>query len=360
MHTKKHSTVVVAMSGGVDSSVSALLLHQQGYEVIGLFMRNWEDVDGSCPAVQDGEDVARVCHQIGIPYYSVNFTRAYRERVFARFLQELRNGATPNPDVLCNREIKFSLLLEKAFALGATHLATGHYARVGESGSLEKGKDLGKDQSYFLYAMPPAALSHVLFPIGHMHKTQVRQIAAEHKLATSMKPDSTGICFIGPRNFRTFLSQYIGYQTGDIVTLEGNVIGQHVGVAFYTIGQRKGLDIGGEGDPWFVIGKDVEHNRVIVAQGRDHPALYASKLSATEIAWITPPTALPCLCKAKIRYRQEDQECTIEKVEDGRMFVSFSHPQRAITPRQAIVFYEGATCMGGALIETALSHPYLT
>ncbi len=349
------STVVVGMSGGVDSSVTALLLKQQGYHVIGMFMKNWEDDQGSstsCTTVQDYEDVVRVCEQLDIPHYAVNFVQEYRDQVFAQFLEELQAGYTPNPDILCNREVKFKVFLEKALSLGADFLATGHYARIGDHSTLLKGLDLNKDQSYFLYTLNQQILNKVLFPIGTLSKTEVRQIAAQHGLATSQKKDSTGICFIGERDFRQFINNYIPYQPGNFETLNGKIIGRHTGVAFYTIGQRKGLGIGGPGEAWFVVGKDIDRNIVFIEQGEDHPALYAPSLVATEPSWVNgePPSPLPYRCKAKIRYRQTDQRCHIVEIHDGRLLVEFDEPQRAITPRQSIVFYDGDTCLGGAMI----------
>lgn len=347
-------TVVVGMSGGVDSSVSALLLKQQGFSVIGLFMKNWEEQDqnGVCEASKEFEDVARVCDQIGIPYYSVNFTKEYQESVFSYFVEEFKQGYTPNPDILCNREIKFKVLLQRAKELGGDFLATGHYCRTAQ-GQLLKGSDPGKDQSYFLYAVQSKALEKTLFPVGGMIKNQVRTIAREHGLATSEKKDSTGVCFIGERNFKEFLGRYIQFQPGNFENLKGKVVGKHDGVAFYTLGQRRGMGIGGPGDAWFVVGKDINRNVVIVDQGVFHPALYCDTLTATEATWISEEPKLPFKCRSKVRYRQPDQECVIEKIENGRLFVSFSIPQRAVTPRQSIVFYDGEICLGGAMIEAA-------
>jgi tRNA-specific 2-thiouridylase len=346
--------VIVGMSGGVDSSVSALLLKQQGHEVVGLYMKNWEESDpsGTCTSERDFDDVVKVCEQIGIPYYTVNFTQEYQTKVFAQFLAELKVGHTPNPDILCNREIKFKLLLQKALDLGADFLATGHYARIDERNRLLKGIDPGKDQSYFLYTLNQKILSQVLFPIGHLEKKEVRKIASIHNLATAKKKDSTGICFIGKRDFRPFLANYLPYQKGDFKTLDGKIIGEHVGAAFYTIGQRKGLCIGGPGDAWFVVGKDIENNIVYIEQGSGHPALYASKLLATDATWISGE--IPSRCKAKIRYRQADQPCEVT-LEKDHLTVRFDAPQRAITPRQSIVFYEGNICLGGALIHSTSS-----
>jgi tRNA-uridine 2-sulfurtransferase len=351
-------TVVVGMSGGVDSSVSALLLKKQGYHVIGMFMKNWEETDenGVCTSTADYEDVVKVCEQIGIPFYTVNFVEEYRSRVFSQFLSELEAGFTPNPDILCNREIKFKAFLDKAISMGADYLATGHYCRKSERPDLPelwKGADPNKDQSYFLYTLSSSALKKVLFPIGHLRKTEVRQIAKECGLITSEKKDSTGICFIGKRNFKEFAGRYLGYKPGKFENLKGEVIGDHDGVAFYTIGQRKGLRIGGPGEAWFVIGKDRERNVIIVEQGEDHPALYKNALTATELSWIAgqPPLPLPFSCLAKIRYRQPEQPCTIEKIAEGIATITFKQPQRAITPRQSIVFYENDRCLGGGIIQ---------
>ncbi len=342
-------TVVVGMSGGVDSSVAALLLKQQGYRVIGMFMKNWEEGE-DCPATHEFADVVRVCQQIDIPYYSVNFAQEYRRSVFSHFLEDLRAGYTPNPDILCNREIKFKVFLQKALSLGAQYLATGHYSRI-EKQQLLKARDLNKDQSYFLYTMRKSILDNVLFPLGGLEKPEVRAIARQHGLATSEKKDSTGICFIGERDFRSFLSGYIAYEPGNFEDLDGKVIGKHLGVAYYTIGQRKGLDIGGPGEAWFVVGKDMQRNVVIVVQGADHPSLYAHTLIATDATWVAEePPGPPFRCKAKVRYRQVDQACTITHLEEGRLHVHFDEPQRAITPRQSIVFYQGDICLGGAII----------
>ena len=356
-------TVVVGMSGGVDSSVTALLLKQQGYRVIGMFMKNWEEKDdnGVCQSSKEFEDVVRVCEQIDIPYYSVNFVKEYWDHVFSHFLEELKQGYTPNPDILCNREIKFKVLLEKALSLGADYLATGHYCQIGNvqgSYQLLKGADPGKDQSYFLYTLKEPILSKVLFPIGHLLKKDLRAIAKDYDLATSEKKDSTGICFIGERNFKQFLSQYIAFQPGNFETLNGKVVGKHDGVAYYTIGQRRGLGIGGAGDAWFVVGKDIPRNVVYIEQGTDHPSLYSHSLIANELSWVSeqwtiqngPPT-LPFKCLCKIRYRQEDHSCIITKIEGHRIWVDFPEPQRAVTPRQSIVFYQDNECLGGAIIE---------
>lgn len=353
-------TVVVGMSGGVDSSVTALLLKQRGYRVIGLFMKNWEETDQQdiCMASYDYEDVAKVCNQIEIPHYSVNFAKEYREKVFNQFLDELKKGDTPNPDILCNREIKFKVMLDKALELEADYLATGHYCRISNQeveASLLKGADLGKDQSYFLYTLKSEILSKVLFPIGDIPKTQVRKIAKEYGLATSEKKDSTGICFIGERNFKQFLKPYIAYSPGSFETLDGRVVGQHDGVAFYTIGQRKGMGLGGQGEPWFVVGKDIARNVVLIERGVYHPSLFCDELFASDVSWISSkgPPLLPFKCKAKVRYRQMDQDCTITSEVNGLLKVRFDRPQRAVTPKQSIVFYQNEVCLGGAMIQSA-------
>lgn len=348
-------TVVIGMSGGVDSSVSALLLKKMGYKVIGLFMKNWEEKDenGVCRSAKEYEDVVSVCEHLAIPCYAVNFVKEYQENVFSHFLEEFKKGHTPNPDILCNREIKFKVLFEKALELGADYLATGHYCQnIGNS--LVKGADPGKDQSYFLYTIKAEILSKVLFPIGHLQKQEVRQIARENGLSVAEKKDSTGICFIGKRNFKDFLSQYLAITPGNFETLGGKVVGRHDGVAYYTIGQRKGMGIGGEGDAWFVVGKDIERNVVFVEQGTQHPALFCDELTAVELSWVSgiSPT-LPLQCKAKVRYRQADQECTIVEVKEGIAYVKFPQPQRAVTPRQSVVFYLGNQCLGGGIIQEA-------
>lgn len=346
--------VTVGMSGGVDSSVCALLLKEQGYDVTGLFMKNWEELDeqGVCKASRDYEDVVKVCDQLDIPCYSVNFVKEYQENVFAHFLDELKQGFTPNPDILCNREIKFKVFLDKALKRGADFLATGHYCRTNEQGQLLRGCDSHKDQSYFLYTLKAPVLKQVLFPVGHLPKSEVRRLAQKHSLATAHKKDSTGICFIGKRNFKEFTSHYIGYTPGPFETPEGRVVGSHDGASFYTIGQRKGLAIGGPGDAWFVIGKDFARNAVIVAQGEDHPSLYKPSLAASDLSWVAgePPGPLPYACCAKIRYRQSDQDCIIESIKEGIATVRFLEPQRAVTPRQSIVFYQGDVCLGGGMI----------
>jgi tRNA-specific 2-thiouridylase len=346
--------VIVGMSGGVDSSVSALLLKQAGHEVLGLFMKNWED-DGVCPAAADFEDVSLVCKEIGIPYYTVNFAKEYQDQVFSDFLSESLAGRTPNPDILCNREIKFKVFYDKAKELGADFLATGHYAQVGRDAgkaTLLRGNDTNKDQSYFLYAVRSEVLENVMFPIGHLPKSEVRRIALEAGLSTAKKKDSTGICFVGKRDFRTFLNEHLKAVPGAFITPEGKKIGEHIGLPFYTIGQRKGLGLGGPGDAWFVVDKDLEANTVTVVQGEDHPLLYTEGLFTLEPHWIsgTPPSTFPYRCTAKVRYRQPDFPCEVSMLPNGQLAVQFDEPQRAVTPGQSIVFYQGATCLGGAII----------
>jgi tRNA-specific 2-thiouridylase len=347
-------TVVVGMSGGVDSSVSALLLKQEGYEVIGLFMKNWEELSesGQCKASQEYADVVRVCETLQIPHYSVNFVEEYRESVFTQFLADYQAGLTPNPDILCNREIKFKVFLDKAIELGADYLATGHYCRLDDEARLLRGLDPNKDQSYFLHAVKQQAFRKVLFPIGHLQKQQVREIAKKHHLATAEKKDSTGICFIGKRDFKPFLSQYLKPRPGNFQTLDGQIVGKHDGAAFYTLGQRKGMRLGGEGDAWYVVAKDHEKNIVYVERGANHPALFTDELTMKEPSWIAaPPPSFPYRCTAKVRYRQEDTPCTIH--EGGR--VVFDIPQRAVTAGQSVVFYNGEVCLGGAVIASACS-----
>jgi tRNA-uridine 2-sulfurtransferase len=352
-------TVVVGMSGGVDSSVSAYLMKKAGYKVIGLFMKNWEEKDsgGVCKSAKDYDDVARTCETIGIPYYGVNFCEEYRSFVFEDFLKDCKAGLTPNPDVLCNREIKFKVFLEKALSLGADFLATGHYARV-ENGRLYKGLDPDKDQSYFLHAVSAGSLKKVIFPVGDLPKTEVRKIAKEAGIPVHDKKDSTGICFIGKRNFKEFVSGYLGFSPGKMVNLKGEVVGTHDGLAYYTIGQRKGLGLGGEGEAWFVVKKDTARNVLIVDRGLDHPALYAGDLIANELTWIDEEIkAFPYRCTAKIRYRQQDQSCTLHQNQDGALKVVFDEPQRAITPGQAVVFYQGDLCLGGGrIVEAGFSY----
>lgn len=352
--------VVVGMSGGVDSSVSALLLKEQGYDVIGVFMKNWEEKDdaGVCTAESDWNDVRAVCDDIGIPYYSVNFAKEYWDRVFSYFLKEYKAGRTPNPDVLCNREIKFRAFLDFAMKLGASRMATGHFVRTNEAGELLKGVDPNKDQSYFLYMLKTWQLKKSIFPVGGMTKAEVRDYARRKGLPVSEKKDSTGVCFIGERNFKQFLQEFLPAQPGDMVAPNGEVVGRHDGLMYYTLGQRRGLGIGGCGDgrSWFVIGKDLEKNRLLVAQGEDHPMLYATRALGTEITWIGEPPAAEretVACTAKFRYRQSDQPVEISWQGD-EMKIHAQERQRAITPGQSCVLYQGEKCLGGC-IETGVT-----
>ncbi|PTM60062.1 tRNA 2-thiouridine(34) synthase MnmA [Desmospora activa] len=352
--------VVLGMSGGVDSSVAALLLQEQGYEVIGLFMKNWDDTDewGNCTATEDFEDVRRVCSHLGIPYYSVNFEKEYRDKVFQYFLDEYQKGRTPNPDVMCNKEIKFGEFLDKALGLGADYIATGHYAQIAQHTDgyqLLRGADPNKDQTYFLYTLGQDQLSKAMFPVGHLQKNELRAIAEKAGLPTANKKDSTGICFIGERDFKEFLSQYLPAQPGEMQTLSGEVKGRHDGLMYYTLGQRQGLGIGGggSGEPWFVVGKDLEHNVLLVEQGHDHPALYSNGLTASEVHWVNrKPITQPFDCTAKFRYRQTDQPVHVEPLADGKVRVHFNQPQRAVTPGQSVVFYDKDVCLGGGIIDT--------
>jgi tRNA-uridine 2-sulfurtransferase len=353
----KDTRVVVGMSGGVDSSVAALLLKEQGYDVIGIFMKNWDDTDenGVCTATEDYNDVISVCNQIGIPYYAVNFEKQYWDKVFTYFLDEYKAGRTPNPDVMCNKEIKFKAFLEHALNLGADYLATGHYAQVefrdGEYKML-RGLDENKDQTYFLNQLSQDQLKRVMFPIGSLEKAKVREIAKEANLATAAKKDSTGICFIGERNFKEFLSNYLPAQPGNMETLDGEVKGKHDGLMYYTIGQRHGLGIGGSGDPWFVIGKDLKRNILYVGQGFDNENLYSDYIKAVHISWVSDkPTPEEFECTAKFRYRQGDNPVTVQLLEDGLAKVVFKERIRAVTPGQAVVFYNGDECLGGGTID---------
>jgi len=343
--------VVVGMSGGVDSSVVAYLLKKAGHEVIGLFMKNWEDE--GCTAAADHEDVAAVAGKLDIPFYTVNFAKEYWERVFSRCLEEYAAGYTPNPDIWCNQEIKFKLFFEKAIRLGADYLATGHYCQnIG--GQLHRGFDDNKDQSYFLYTIEKKVLERVLFPIGHLTKAEVRQIAQEAGLATANKKDSTGICFIGKRNFPDFLARYLPPKKGRFEKMDKTVVGEHEGAHFYTIGQRRGLAIGGAGEAWYVVGKRMKDNVVIVEQG-EAPELFSDTLIATDLSWVDKEPELPIKCTAKIRYRTPDEACRLER-RDGKLHVIFDQPQKAITPRQSVVFYDGQVCLGGGLIATATAN----
>jgi tRNA-specific 2-thiouridylase len=352
--------VIVGMSGGVDSSVSALLLQQQGYQVEGLFMKNWDEDDGTeyCTAMADLADAERVCERLGITLHTANFAAEYWDNVFEHFLEEYKAGRTPNPDILCNREIKFKVFLEYAKRLGGDLIATGHYVRRADRDGhtlLLKGLDDNKDQSYFLHAVGEAEFARSLFPVGELEKPEVRRIAEQHQLVTHNKKDSTGICFIGERRFKDFLQQYLPAQPGVIETTGGMVIGEHAGLMYHTIGQRQGLGIGGvkgAGEaPWFVVEKDLERNVLVVAQGTDHPSLYHNRLYAGQVHWINDAPTSGFRCNAKVRYRQADQACEVNLAEDGRLVVVFDEPQRAITPGQSVVFYQDDVCLGGAVIE---------
>lgn len=353
--------VIVGMSGGVDSSVAAWLLQEQGYDVEGLFMKNWEqdDHNGYCAAAHDLADAQAVCDQLNIPLHGVNFASTYWDRVFTHFLNEYERGRTPNPDVLCNKEIKFNAFLAHARSLGADKIATGHYAKIGyQAGKacLLKAKDREKDQTYFLHAIDPSALDKTLFPVGDYIKSEIREFAKSLQLANHAKKDSTGICFIGEKRFKSFLNEFMLAKPGDIKTAQGKLIGRHDGLMFYTLGQRQGLGIGGQQGtndaPWYVVDKITKTNTLVVAQGNDHPMLYAQGLICGPIHWlIEPPHALPITCYAKTRYRQTEQACIISPPDKNNHCVLFSTPQRAVTPGQYIVFYHKNACLGGATIE---------
>lgn len=360
MNKPTQSRVIVGLSGGVDSAVAALLLKQQGYAVEGLFMDNWEDGEEQtyCTAAQDYQDARQVCEQLGIPLHKVNFATEYRERVFRLFLDEYAAGRTPNPDVLCNREIKFKAFLDYALRLGADWIATGHYARLvrdGEQVKLLKARDVSKDQSYFLHAVSRPALAHALFPLGELPKTEVRARARAAGFDNHAKPDSTGICFIGERRFEKFLSRYLPAQPGEIETPDGKIVGQHQGLMYYTLGQRQGLGIGGRrssaATPWYVATKDLIRNVLVVVQGHDHPLLQQRSLTATDLHWIagTPP-ATEFECLAKHRYRQTDQSCRVTLLGPRSCQVTFMRAQRALTPGQYVVFYRDVECLGGGVI----------
>ncbi|MHD0397545.1 tRNA 2-thiouridine(34) synthase MnmA [Staphylococcus simulans] len=356
--SNQDTRVVVGMSGGVDSSVTAYLLKEQGYDVIGIFMKNWDDTDenGVCTATEDYNDVIAVCNQIGIPYYAVNFEKEYWDKVFTYFLDEYKKGRTPNPDVMCNKEIKFKAFLNHAMKLGADYVATGHYAQVrrNEDGTVEmlRGVDNNKDQTYFLNQLTHEQLSKVMFPLGGMEKSEVRDIALAQDLATAKKKDSTGICFIGERNFKEFLSNYLPAQSGDMRTLNGKKMGTHSGLMYYTIGQRHGLGIGGDGDPWFVVGKNLEDNVLYVEQGFHHDALYSDYLIASDVSLVNDiDLSQGYRCTAKFRYRQKDTDVTVTQIGEDQLRVDFDEPVRAITPGQAVVLYDGDVCLGGATID---------
>jgi len=352
--------VVLGLSGGVDSAVAAILLQQSGADVHALHMTNWEDDDGYCTAADDLQDARNVCEQLGVPLHHVNFSRQYRDQVFEYFLAEYKAGRTPNPDVLCNREIKFGVFRDYAERLGGDLLATGHYARSGivdGQGALFKGADPGKDQSYFLHAVSSAAFAETVFPLGDLLKGDVRAIARDAGLDIHDKKDSTGICFIGERPFREFLATYLPANPGRMRTPGGEDMGEHQGLMYYTLGQRQGLGIGGRNDrgeePWYVVGKDLDDNVLIVAQG-EHEMLFSNSLLATDCSWIgAAPKGLAdgLRCRAKVRYRQADQDCLVEALEDDRLKVSFEQPQKAVAPGQFVVFYDGDHCLGGAVID---------
>jgi tRNA-uridine 2-sulfurtransferase len=348
--------VVVGMSGGVDSSVAALLLKRQGHDVVGLFMKNWEDddTDEYCSTRQDLVDAAAAADVIGIELEAVNFAAEYKDRVFAEFLREYSAGRTPNPDVLCNAEIKFRAFLDHAMRLGATKIATGHYARLDTRDGrqrLLRGKDAGKDQSYFLHRLTQEQLARVMFPVGDLMKSEVRRIALEAGLPNHAKKDSTGICFIGERPFREFLNRYLPKVPGPIVDAEGRAIGEHIGLAFYTIGQRKGIGIGGAGEAWYVAGKDLAANKLVVVQGHDHPLLLKRSLAADETSWVAgSPPAERSEHTAKTRYRQADAPCTLARVLESGIRLDFTAPQWAVTPGQSVVLYDGEACLGGGVI----------
>ena len=354
-------TVALGMSGGVDSSVAALLLKKRGAQVIGLFMKNWEETgsDGECPSARDYRDVIKVCQKLDIPWHSMEFIEEYREEVFRPFLSSLNQGNTPNPDVLCNKEIKFKHFFQKSMELGADFLATGHYCQnklFDGQHYLTAGVDANKDQTYFLYTLKEEVLKKVIFPIGHLKKPEVRKLAHQYDLPTADKKDSTGICFIGKRKFKDFISHHTSFTPGPFKRLDGREVGRHNGVGLYTLGQRKGLGLGGPGEPWFVVSKDSASNTVYVERG-EHPRLYRSQLTAGNFEWVVgAPPESASLLTAKIRYRQGDQRCQLDNIgENGSATVHFARPQRAITPGQSIVFYTTApngekTCLGGGVI----------
>jgi len=355
--------VVVGMSGGVDSSVAALLLKRAGYDVVGLFMKNWEDDDDDayCSTREDLVDAAAAADVIGIPLEAVNFAAEYKERVFATFLAEYAAGRTPNPDVLCNAEIKFKAFLDHAMRLGAQRIATGHYAQLrrrDDALELLRGADRSKDQSYFLHRLTQAQLARVLFPVGALKKTEVRGLAAAAGLPNHAKKDSTGICFIGERPFREFLNRYLPRSPGPIVTDEGRAVGEHIGLAFYTLGQRKGIGVGGRrgasGEAWYVARKDLERNTLTVVQGHDHPLLMSVRLEALAASWIAGAApAAPSRHAAMTRYRQAAAPCTLLRAADGAVTVEFDAPQWAVTPGQSVVLYDAEVCLGGAIISRA-------
>ena len=358
--TRKH--VIVGMSGGVDSSVAAYLLLQQGYKVEGLFMKNWEEDDGTeyCTAIEDLKDAQSICDQLDIPLHTANFAAEYWDNVFEHFIAEYKAGRTPNPDILCNKEIKFKAFLDYAVELGADYIATGHYAQRSEDSGvakLIKGVDNNKDQTYFLHAVSGKQIAKTLFPVGALEKPEVRKIAEKLEFINHDKKDSTGICFIGERRFNDFLERFIPAQPGEIITDEGEIIGKHRGLMFYTLGQRQGIGIGGLSDrsesPWYVVGKDLDNNQLVVAQGNNHPMLFSQTLYCSKIEWVSGyAPEFPYTCLAKTRYRQADQECILKKTDESTFEVEFSDKQRAVTPGQYVVFYDGNCCLGGGVIES--------
>ena len=357
--------IIVGMSGGVDSSVTALKLLEQGHQVSGLFMKNWEEDDGTdqCTALEDLADARQVCDRLAIPLKTVNFATEYWEEVFEIFLSEFQAGRTPNPDILCNKHVKFKAFLNYAIDLGADYIATGHYARVSKKDGeyfLLKGLDPNKEQSYFLYTMGQKQLSRTLFPIGHMQKNEIRELAQKAGFENFNKKDSTGICFIGERKFKEFLQRYLPTQPGEIRTPEGQFVARHQGLMYYTLGQRQGLGIGGvkgaPDEPWYVLDKDLENNVLTVGQGHNHPLMMHNTLEAGQLDWVSnKPMTVGIDCAAKTRYRQSDQTCRIEPLADDRCRVHFEQPQRAITPGQSVVFYDSEKCLGGGIIESAFN-----
>ncbi|RUT65314.1 tRNA 2-thiouridine(34) synthase MnmA [Morganella morganii] len=366
MSDNSQKKVIVGMSGGVDSSVSAYLLQQQGYQVTGLFMKNWEEDDDTeyCSAAADLADAQAVCDKLGIELLTINFAAEYWDNVFEHFLEEYKAGRTPNPDILCNKEIKFKAFLEYASEdLGADYIATGHYVRrrdINGTTQLLRGLDSNKDQSYFLYTLSHDQVAQSLFPVGELEKPEVRRIAEQLGLITAKKKDSTGICFIGERKFRDFLARYLPAKPGPIMTVDGQEIGQHDGLMYHTLGQRKGLKIGGtrEGsdEPWYVVDKDVENNILIVAQGHEHPRLMSAGLIAQQLDWVSrEPLTQPMRCVVKTRYRQEDIPCTVTPLGDDKISVRFDNPVAAVTPGQSAVFYQDEVCLGGGVIEARIT-----
>lgn len=355
------SNVIVGLSGGVDSAVAALRLQQRGHQLAAVFMKNWDEDDETdyCPAKQDLADAREIADRLQIELHTISFSAEYWNRVFAHFLAEYQAGRTPNPDIICNREIKFRAFLDYATGLGAEFIATGHYARLSNTTPVQllKGRDIHKDQTYFLHTLTQTQLQKSLFPVGDLPKPEVRQLALRAGFTNHAKKDSTGICFIGERRFSDFLARYLQKNPGEIRTLDDKVLGTHDGLMFYTIGQRQGLRIGGRressGEPWYVVDKDIGNNVLRVVQGVDHPALFSSELCASQLHWIsgTPPE-MPFTCTARIRHQQPVQACTLFPREDYECSVHFETPQRAVTPGQSVVFYEGEVCLGGGIIET--------